>query len=168
MKSKWLIGGLGASLILNLALIGFLIGAAFGPPPPWARRSFDPTDGLAQMMRFLGEERRRDLLDGRERREIGASLRELRRTQRAIYKAVVAEPFDHEALAATLAQFREQFASSQALSHAALADLIAQLTPKERRRFARQRFTRRQDARREDSGPRQEPSAGEREGAPLA
>ena len=155
MKSKWLIGGLGASLILNLALIGFLIGAAFGPPSPWARRGFDPTDGLARMTRFLGEERRRDLLDGQKRREIGASFRELRRTQRAIHEALAAEPFDREALAATLAQFREQFAANQTLSHAALADLIARLTPEERRRFARQRFARRQDARREDSRPRQ-------------
>lgn len=155
MKSKWLIGGLGASLILNLALIGFLIGAAFGPPSPWARRGFDPTDGLARMTRFLGEERRRDLLDGQKRREIGASLRELRRTQRAIYEALAAEPFDREALAATLAQFREQFAANQTLSHAALADVVAQLTPEERRRFARQRFARRQNARRDDSRLRQ-------------
>lgn len=152
MKFKWLIGGLAASLTLNLALIGFLIGTAFGPPS-WGRRGFDPTDGLARLVLFLGEERRRKLLDGRTRREIGASLQEMRRAQRALGKALTAEPFDREAVAAALAQFREQLAANQALSHAAFADMAAQLTPEERRRFVRQRFARRdgrRDGRRED------------------
>ena len=140
MKSKWLIGGLAASVVLNLALIGFLIGTAFGPPP-WARRGFDPTDGLARLMFFLGEERRRAVLgDGRTRREVGASLKDMRRAQRAVGEALTAEPFDRAALAAALAQFRDHFGARQTLSHAALVEIAERMTPEERRRFVKRRF----------------------------
>ena len=153
MKFKWLVGGLAASLTLNLALIGFLIGTAFDPPS-WGRRGLDATDGLARLVLFLGEERRRELLDRQTRQEIGASLQEMRRAQRALGKALTAEPFRREAVAAALAQFREQLAANQVLSHAAFADMAAQLTPEERRRFVRQRFARR-DGWREDARPRE-------------
>lgn len=140
MKSKWLIGGLAASVVLNLALIGFLIGAASGPPP-WARRGFDPTDGLARLMFFLGEDRRKALFgDGRTRREIGASLKDMRRAQRAIGEALTAEPFDRTALATALDQFRDQFEAHQTLSHAVLVDIAERMTPEERRRFVKRRF----------------------------
>ena len=140
MKSKWLIGGLAASVVLNLTLIGFLVGTAFGPPP-WARRGFDPTDSLVRLMFFLSEERRQAVLgDGRARQEIGASLKAMRHAQRAIGEALTAEPFDRAALAAALDQFRDQFETHQTRSHAALVDIAERMTPEERRRFVKRRF----------------------------
>ena len=148
MKHKWLIGGLVASVVLNLALIGFLVGMASGPSV-WRARGFDPSVGMARLVRFLPPERRDELLDRATHRQIRASLREMRRAQRAMHEALAAEPFDSAALAASLGQFRDHFATSQARSHAAFVEIAARLTPEERRGFVhtQQRRERRPDRR---------------------
>ena len=138
MKRKWLIAGLLASLTLNLALVGFLIGTSSGPSM-WRARGFDPSVGLARLVRFLPQERRDELLDDAKQREIRASLRDLRRAQRNLNKALAAEPFDRAAVEAALRQFRDQFADNQALSHAAFVAIAERLTPEERQRFVRSR-----------------------------
>ncbi len=135
MKNRWFGGSLVASALLNLVLIGFLAGTLSGPPR-WTRSSFDPTVGLGRLMRFLPEERREELrVDRDARREIRTSLRDMRRAQRAIHQALIAEPFDRDELTTTLDMFRDHFVASQSRSHAAFADIMAQLTPEERRRF---------------------------------
>lgn len=138
MKRKWLIAGLLASLTLNLALVGFLIGTSSGPSM-WRARGFDPSVGLARLVRFLPPERRNELLDDAKQREIRASLRDLRRAQRNLNKALTAEPFNRAAVKAALRRFRDQFADNQALSHAAFVAIAERLTPEERQRFVRSR-----------------------------
>ena len=137
MNTRWLLIALGVSLALNLALAGFLAGRAAGPPPflrpPPA--SFDPTVGLGRLLRFLPEDRRSEVLRGIARRDIRRSLASVRQTQRALARHLAQEPFDDQALAATLGRFRDQFAASQAASHAAFVAAAARLTPAERQRF---------------------------------
>lgn len=137
MNTRWLLIALGVSLALNLALAGFLAGRAAGPPPflrpPPA--NFDPTVGLGRLLRFLPEDRRSEVLHGIARHDIRKSLASVRQTQRALARHLAQEPFDEQALAATLARFRDQFAASQAASHAAFVTAASRLTPAERQRF---------------------------------
>ena len=134
MKAKWLVIGLVVSLTLNLALAGFLIGRASGPPP-WHRSAFDPIAGLPRLMHFLPKERRRELLEQQPRGQVRAALRDMRRAQRAMDQALAAEPFDAEALAAALARYREHFAAGQERAHATFLAMASELTPQERQRL---------------------------------
>ena len=152
MKAKWLVIGLVASLALNLALVGFLVGTESGPPP-WHRGAFEPVAGLPRLMGFLPKERRQELMEQHPRRRLRESLRDMRRAQRAMDAALAEEPFDAEALSTALARYRRHFADSQASSHAAFVAIAAQLTPQERRRFV-ESLRRRGDGRRSTHGRR--------------
>jgi len=141
MKSKWLIGTLIASLALNIAAVGFVAGYVGSTKA--GTRGIDPTAGLARLVRMLPEERRRELAvqgasvlaESDQRRQLRRSLGELRGAQRIIARAVSHEPFDQQRLAEALAGYREHFAANQAGNHQALVDILARLTPEERRRF---------------------------------
>lgn len=136
MKTRTLAIALGASLALNLLLAGVIAGAAatalWREPP-----GLDPNAGLMRLMRFLPGERRGELaIDRSQRRQLRAAQRAMRRSQRDIWEAVRAEPFDRARLAAALARFRTQFADHQEASHALFAGIAAQLSAAERQRFA--------------------------------
>ena len=135
MRSKWLIGALTVSLVLNLLLAGFVVGRMSGD------FGFRGGIGAAPKMpqlRFLEDDRRREVTRGLEtRKALRPILRELRGSQRDIRAAFVAEPFEQEALSAALAEFRRHLEESQALSHGKLVAVAARLTPDERRGLAR-------------------------------
>lgn len=141
MKSKWLVIALVVSVALNVVALGFGIGFATGSPH--GDRSVDPTAGLTRLIRSLPEERRDELArtgtpamsNDEVRRRIGATIRELRASQRAIGSALAKEPFDPDAAANALATFREHWAANQASSHHAFVEILGRLTPDERRRF---------------------------------
>lgn len=141
MRSRWLVIALAISVALNVGMIGIGIGFATGSPH-WGR-GVDPTAGLARLLRSLPEERREELTrtgapviaDGELRRRIGASMRDLRASQRHIERALAEEPFDPDRAAAALARFREHLAANQADSHEAFVAILERLTPEERRRF---------------------------------
>lgn len=135
MGRRWLIVGLIASVVANLALVGFLVGTTMGPPA-WRPVPFDVAAGLGRMVRFLPEDRRTEVFgDIDPRREVRTALRTMRRAQHGIEAAMSAEPFDPDALAAALDEFREQFATSQQGSHAAFVTVMQRLTPDERRQL---------------------------------
>ena len=168
MRSRWLVIALAISVALNVGLIGVGIGFATGSPH-WGR-GVDPTAGLARLLRSLPDERREELTragapaisDGELRRRIGASLRDLRASQRIIARALAEDPFDSDAAAAALARFREHFAANQADSHEAFVAILERLTPEERARFLE---TMRPDKdRRGRLGPRGRPEGARRNG----
>ena len=168
MRSRWLVIALAVSVALNVGLIGVGIGFATGSPH-WGR-GVDPTAGLARLLRSLPDERREELTragapaisDGELRRRIGASLRDLRASQRIIARALAEDPFDSDAAAAALARFREHFAANQADSHEAFVAILERLTPEERARFLE---TMRPDReRRGRHGPRGRPEGARRNG----
>ena len=138
MKRKWLVGGLVASLLVNIGLVGFLAGAA-SRPALLPRAHVDAAVGLPQLLRFLPAERREAVLegvDGRElRRGVRGAVRQMRRAQTALHEALVAEPFDAEALTRALADFHGHFTASQNRSHRAFVVVAERLTAEERRRF---------------------------------
>ena len=139
VKPRWGVALL-ASLAVNIALIGFVIGTAVRPvlaPRPF----FDPSVGIAELLRHLPRERSERLLadlaaEGTPwRRPIRASARGMRRAQRALHEALIAERFDERALATALADFRAHFATNQERSHMAFTAIAGKLTPTERRQF---------------------------------
>ena len=138
MKRKWLVGGLVASLVVNIGLVGFLLGAA-SRPALFPRGHVDPAVGLPQLLRFLPAERREAVLEevnGRAlRRGVRGSVRQMRRAQAALHEALVADPFDAEALARALADFHDHFTASQNRSHRAFVAVASRLSAEERRRF---------------------------------
>ena len=136
MRNRWLIGGLVVSVVVNLALAGFVAGRMtrdFAPGP-----GFDPMVGVTRLVRFLEEERRREVLGDlrRQRHEVRASLRGVKGAQGQIVEAVRADPFDEDALRRALGEFRGRLEASQAGSHEMFVTMVARLTPEERRLLA--------------------------------
>jgi uncharacterized membrane protein len=135
MRNKWLIGGLAASLIVNLLLVGFVIGR-MTPGIAMPMRP-DPTMGIHRMIDFLPEARR-DEIKGMLRsdgRSIRPQLRELRQVHRRIREAVAADPFVRADLEKALADLRERLGSTQVSAHESFVDVVSQLTPQERARL---------------------------------
>lgn len=137
MRNKWLIAALVVSMVVNLALAGFTVGRMtrdFAPLP-----GLDPMVGVVRLVRFLEEDRRREVVGDlwERRRELRPSLRAIRGAQRDVAAALTAEPFDEAALRGALEGFRERLERSQARSHEMLATVAARLTPEERAYLAR-------------------------------
>lgn len=156
MRNRWPIAALVVSLVVNLALAGFVAGQmtrGFAPMP-----GLEPMVGVVRLVRFLDEDRRRevvgDLWD--RRRDLRPSLRAIRGSQRDVAAALTAEPFDEAALRAALEAFRQRLERSQAGSHEILATVAARLTPEERRYLARALSR---------PGPRSGPRAGQHRGS---
>ena len=134
---KWLIGGLIASLAINLLLVGIVLGhmSGFGPPPGMGP---DPTVGFFRVLGFLSEERRAAITPELRQKmdDVIPLLREVRHDQHDVFAALGAEPFDPNALAKTLADLRANLTNVQATSHQSFVAMAASLTPDERRALA--------------------------------
>jgi uncharacterized membrane protein len=137
MRNKWLLGGLAASLIVNLLLIGFVVGkmtSGWAMPPMRP----DPTMGLHRMIDFLPDPRRDEIRDElkTQMRSIYPELRELRATHRRIRDAVTADPFVRTDLEKALEELRARLGSTQVSAHRAFVDVVSRLTPEERAQLA--------------------------------
>ena len=89
MRTKWLIGALTVSVVVNLLLTGFVVGRMSG--------DFGIRGGIGPVpqLKFLEEDRRREVLQGLEtRRAMKPKLRKLRSAQRDMRAALIAEPFE--------------------------------------------------------------------------
>ena len=132
MRSKWLIAALVLSLAGNLALAGFVAGRISAPPPVPA--GLDPMLGMFRVLHALPEARR-EVLRPEVRagfRGLRDELRRMRSAQHGINAALIAEPFDQEALAAALARFRAALLDSQEHNHEALIRIAGRMTTSER------------------------------------
>lgn len=132
-KTRWLVGGLVVSLILNIAIVGFVFGRLSGGG--LRGPMFDPTMSITRALRVLPEERRSELrpLIGKQMRAMGPSARRLHHNQDELYRAILAEPYDRSLLEQSLSAFRDTLNTSQETSHRAFVDVIDALTPSERR-----------------------------------
>lgn len=128
---KWLIALLVASLAVNLALGGFLIGRMSRPDRP---AMLDPSLSLFRVVRTLPDARRdafRPTLRAHFR-ELRGDIRELREAQRGIEAVLTEEPFRPEALDEALTEFRTALLDSQQRNHRLLVDVAATMTADER------------------------------------
>lgn len=135
MRNRWLVGGLVVSVVLNLLLVGFVIGRLATGPPLMAP---DPTAGFGRLLRFLPDERRDAVTPMlREQvRDVMRTARGLRREHEAVYDALVAEPYDPAALEAALAGLRTTLNATQEIAHRSLVEVAGTLTVEERRQLA--------------------------------
>ncbi|MEQ8857113.1 MAG: periplasmic heavy metal sensor [Pseudomonadales bacterium] len=132
-SSRWLLVVLIASLAVNLALAGFVVGRLSGPDG-LAPASLDPSLGMFRVLRELPEARREAL--GPPLRDhfrgLRGELRRMREAQRQINDALAAEPFDADALTAALGGFRAALLDSQQANHALLVRMARAMTAEER------------------------------------
>ena len=147
-RFRWLAAALAVSLIVNLVLVGFTAGRFSAKS--MHRPPFDPMLGIRAPTRLLSEERREELKPVvRQFREAVPSMRRLRGTQRVLYDAIAADPFEREPLEKALASFRSNLLAGQKAGHAAFVNLVESLTPQERARMLESMRARKRERRRD-------------------
>lgn len=132
-KSRWLILGLVASLVVNIAMFGFIAGrASTGGARP---ALMDPMRSMGRVMTQLTEERR-ELLQPAMRqhlRDMRAGMREVRSNQRRLNETLAAVELDREQLRDALQAFQHSLCSSMTQGHDSFIELAMSMTPEERR-----------------------------------
>ncbi|MFL9867143.1 periplasmic heavy metal sensor [Paraburkholderia fungorum] len=136
-----------ASLVLNVFLVGAIVGGAY----QWfaAHGAMTPAQAQAQAqaqqrtaLRFAAEtlsaERQKSFLDGlkKARREGHEFARDGREGRHEVLRLLAAPQFDRAALDAALARTREADSSLRAQVEGSVADFAATLSPEERVEFA--------------------------------
>ncbi|MFM0302497.1 periplasmic heavy metal sensor [Paraburkholderia sediminicola] len=132
---------LAVSLVLNVFLLGAIVGGAY----QWFAAHGAMTPVLAQQrtaLRFAAEtlpaERQKAFIDGlrNARREGKEFAREGREGRHDVLRLLAAPQFDRAALDAALARTREADSSLRAQVEGSVADFAATLSPEERVEFA--------------------------------
>ncbi|MFL9882367.1 periplasmic heavy metal sensor [Paraburkholderia agricolaris] len=130
-----------ASLVLNVFLVGAIVGGAY----QWFAAHGAMTPVQAQQrtaLRFAAEtlsaERQKAFLDGlkKARREGRDFARDAREGRHEVLRLLAAPQFDRAALDAALARTREADSSLRAQVEGSVADFAATLSPEERVEFA--------------------------------
>lgn len=129
-----------ASLVLNVFLVGAIVGGAY----QWfaARGATAPVLVQQRALRFaaqtLSAERQKAFIDGLKdaRREGRQYAREGREGRRDVLRLLAAPQFDRAALDAALERTREADSHLRAQVEGSVADFAATLSPEERVRFA--------------------------------
>ncbi|MGB1007828.1 MAG: periplasmic heavy metal sensor [Thalassobaculaceae bacterium] len=138
-RRRWLLGGLVASLAVNMFLIGWMVGAAprGGPFGIWSSGA-GPTAATPRWLRDgLGSEGmdRFAVNWRRHRAEMKPLVAEIKPLQGELRAALGAEPFDRARYTAALAALRAHHGALQAQVHAVMADTVADLSPDQRRQL---------------------------------
>jgi uncharacterized membrane protein len=134
MRNKWLIALLAVSLTLNLLGIGAAVGFKLrSHDRPLANPSFAIGRAVTQLGKQRSHELRPIVRD--HYRTLRPQLRRLRAKQRAWQQAFSQATFDSAEFDDRHAEFAQQLATIQTLSHEALKSLAAKLTPAERARL---------------------------------
>ena len=138
-------GWLGIALVVSLGLNVLLVGVVGGAYlRDWQRQAMRP-DRAVQMLGLRPFWR---AMDPESRAQLAKAVREMRGALRAeggVYRgfardfraALLAEPFDRAALERVLARQADMLARRMSLGRKVLVDRIAEMTPEQRRAFAR-------------------------------
>ncbi|PRY06716.1 periplasmic heavy metal sensor [Paraburkholderia sp. BL25I1N1] len=129
-----------ASLVLNVFLVGAIVGGAY----QWfaARGATAPVLAQQRALRFaaqtLSAERQKAFIDGLKdaRREGRQYAREGREGRREVLRLLAAPQFDRAALDAALERTRQADSHLRAQVEGSVADFAATLSPEERVQFA--------------------------------
>ncbi len=135
--NRWLIGGLILSLVVNLLLVGVVIGRMSGSGHGHGMGP-DPTTGFFRVLGFLSDERRAEIApDLRDKmRDLIPVLRRMRGNQRHVFETLTAEPFDPAALEQALADLRTDLTAAQVSSHRSFVEVAKSMTLDERKELA--------------------------------
>lgn len=132
-RSRWLIVGLVASVLLNVGLIGAFVGRhmseGIGPP-----RGGNPLFGVMRFTKTLPETRQEELADAlrQYRQAARPNLRMLRNRQEAFRTAMLTQPMDSQAVRASLDALQQALAEQHRAGHEALVRVLEQLSVEER------------------------------------
>ena len=126
--AKKLAWALGLSLALNLFFLGFGVARRLNPPAPRAQAP-------GEMMPF--DSARAARLFGQHSPELRAHRKEVQRARKAVVEALLAEPFDKEALAQAFEKLRDATHNGQKELHDALVEAAANISHEERAVLAR-------------------------------
>jgi uncharacterized membrane protein len=134
--NRWLIGGLILSLVVNLLLVGVVIGRMSGGHGHGMGP--DPTTGFFRVLGFLSDERRAEIAaDLRDQmRDLIPVLRRMRGNQRHVFETLTAEPFDPARLEQALADLRTDLTTAQVSSHRSFVEVAKSMTLDERKALA--------------------------------
>jgi uncharacterized membrane protein len=144
---RWLVGGLIASLLLNLFLVGFLAGRGSERLP---RAEFN-----ARGIPFVGRVRTLPVADRirfglamrRHRDEIRTAVEATRETGKAALAAIASPNYDRARAARALAGLRAARDRQQAVLHGAVLDALDEISPSSRAQLGAPLSERRIDAR---------------------
>ena len=153
MGRKSLIAICVVSLIVNLGLIGYVVGKSFGPDIHRDRTAIRLGSSMERILRPLGAERARELMPiaRAHRKEIQVRLEAIRLAQNDLYLATVEEPFDPKRLKAAQKRFNELFLAGKVRHDQMWLELAEKLEPGERQRIMRASMPRRHG---EEKGPK--------------
>ncbi len=136
VKRRWVKPLLIASLAINLAVAGLMVGAVFGDKRH-GRHDSPIAGGMRPYLSALPEAQRplvrQKLQENRE--TLRASRERMRHASRTIRLAIAAEPFDAETLKQAFATQRALYDGLAEGSHNALADIVATMTDVQRAEF---------------------------------
>lgn len=123
------------SLVVNLLLIGMLLGRIAGPGPELRR--LDPVIGMHRLLSELPDERARALapLYRDYFHAMRPSFRDIRGAQQNLREAMLTDPLDEQAVRDALTNFRQHLFETQASTHDALVALLSELTLAERQQL---------------------------------
>ncbi|MEI4470019.1 periplasmic heavy metal sensor [Frigidibacter sp. MR17.24] len=131
---RWLRPAFYASVALNLALAGLILGSALGE----RHRAPPPDAGFGPYGAALTRDERHELRAAF--RERAGELRGLPRRMRGEFDRLLgllrAEPYDAEAAGALILAQQEQVGEAFRLGHRLLVERLAQMSPTERHAFA--------------------------------
>lgn len=158
----WMKALLGVSLALNVLIVAAVAGFAIRHGGPGGGGGFRDMAGLA---RFVPEEKRdvaRTVLDA-NRDAFQDARQKMQAARQAAEEVFIAEPYDPEAVIRALDEVRAAGGEMLDLTHHAMADIGARLTPEERaevvekfrersRRWRERREERREERRGEAAG----------------
>jgi uncharacterized membrane protein len=130
-RSKWLIGLLITSLVINFLAVGFIVGRMSGDRMAMGP---DPMLGFPRVLRLIPEERRAELapIIRPHLQALRPGIRSMRSTRTQLSAALTADPFDRQDLEDALSSFQQHLSESQQASHATFIDFVAALTAEER------------------------------------
>ena len=150
---SWLAVGLVVSVAINLALAGFVAGQMSRPGP--VPTALDPSLSLFRVLREMPEPRRAAFRPTVHEhfRTLRSDLRRMRAAQRGIDQALSREPFEAQALATALEDFRAALLDGQEDNHEVLVKVAGEMTPEERRMLLEAMKRPRHEHRRGPHGP---------------
>ncbi|TDQ84543.1 putative membrane protein [Dongia mobilis] len=135
-KRRWLLGGLIASLCLNLFLLGGIFGGHFGAPwggPPRGHGIIMST--VPPELKSVIRDRFKEMGEG-SRAERDAMKQEMAAKRQQVADALAAEPFDSTRLEAELAELGVSATAMLERAHHRIAEIAAGLTPEQRKLWA--------------------------------
>ena len=143
MNRKLIFWVLGASLALNLFLLGFMAARGLKGPRGLGSRGMPHAEGGPFKVWHVLQQSQKPELRAKLRTELKQmrpARKALREAQSAVQKSLEAEPFDANKLSSALDKLQAETSKNQSRMHALMVDIAKELTPQERKMLAKENW----------------------------